>query len=83
MIPIRTQSTRVCPCAWHIGENFCCCTAAGIPKINKAIAAPMIASKTRIGEIPAIHIIVVVVSPRTLHAPPAFEAATIAAINPI
>ncbi len=39
----------------------------------------MIASKTTSGETPSIHIIVVVVSPTTLHAPPALEAATIAA----
>jgi hypothetical protein len=39
----------------------------------------MNASSTSTGEIPAIHIIVVVVSPITLPAPPVFEAATIAA----
>ena len=39
----------------------------------------MIASKTTTGEMPAIHIMVVVVSPTTLQAPPAFAAATIAA----
>jgi len=39
----------------------------------------MIASKTARGETPDIHIMVVVVSPTTLHAPPAFDAATIAA----
>ena len=43
----------------------------------------MIASNTRAGEIPAIHIMVVVVSPRTLHAPPALDAATMAARNPM
>ena len=39
----------------------------------------MIASKTTSGETPSIHIMVAVVSPTTLQAPPALEAATIAA----
>ncbi len=33
----------------------------------------MIASNTRTGEMPAIHIIVVVVSPNTLQVPPALD----------
>jgi hypothetical protein len=53
--------------------------AAGMPKINNATVEAMIASNSRAGEIPAIHIIVVVVSPNTLQAPPALDAATIAA----
>ena len=62
-----------------MGEYLCCCTAAGMPKTNNATVEPMIASNTRAGETPAIQIMVVVVSPSTLQAPPAFEAATMAA----
>ena len=49
--------------------------------MNKASVAGIMASNTRLGATPAIHIIVVVVSPTTLQAPPALEAATIAAME--
>jgi hypothetical protein len=42
------------------------------------VADATYACSTASGETPLIHIIVVVVSPITLPAPPAFEAATIA-----
>ena len=62
-----------------IGEWRCCVSAAGMPKTNRATPEPMKASSTWSGLTPAIHIMVVVVSPTTLPAPPPFEAATIAA----
>ena len=46
--------------------------------MKRAIEDAMIALKTINGETPSIHIIVVVVSPSTLQAPPALAAATIA-----
>jgi hypothetical protein len=61
-----------------MGENFCCLIEAGIPKINNATLDAITASNTAPGGMPAIHIMVVVVSPSTLQAPPAFEAATMA-----
>ena len=79
-MPIRIQSRCTCSCTrFRMGKYLCCVIAAGIPKTINAVAAGMIASNTCSGETPAIHIIVVVVSPNTLHAPPAFEAPTIAA----
>jgi hypothetical protein len=62
-----------------IGDARCCWRLAGIPKIASAITDGRNASATCSGLTPSIHIIVVVVSPTTLHAPPAFDAATIAA----
>ena len=62
-----------------IGECRCCVSAAGMPNTNRATPEPMKASSTWSGSTPAIHIIVVVVSPTTLPEPPPFEAATIAA----
>ena len=47
--------------------------------MNRATPDAMKASSTSVGGMPAIHIMVVVVSPTTLPAPPAFEAATMAA----
>jgi hypothetical protein len=47
--------------------------------MTSATVAATYASRTASGETPAIHIIVVVVSPMTLPAPPALDAATIAA----
>ena len=79
-IPTRVQSIWVC--SWErsrIGEYFCCAIAAGMPKMKSATEAAMPASATTRGETPSIHIMVVVVSPTTLQAPPALEAATIAA----
>ena len=54
-----------------------------MPKIAKAITAGRIASATASGLTPSIHIMVVVVSPTTLPAPPALAAATIAARKPM
>jgi hypothetical protein len=62
-----------------IGDSALLLLAAGTPKIASATAAATIASKTLDGDTPAIHIIVVVVSPTTLNAPPALDARTIAA----
>ena len=56
-----------------------CCALAKIPKNEIATIAPIAASTTHSGEAPAIQIIVVVVSPMTEPAPPALDAATIAA----
>ena len=76
----RTPSTRK-PLGgfFTIGEKRCCRIAAGTAKIASATTAAIYASRTLSGLIPSIHIIVVVVSPTTLPAPPALEAATIAA----
>src|SRR6266540_1290620 len=71
-MPIRIQSTP--GYSWtspKMGEYLCCLIAAGIPKTNNATDEALIAWNTWIGETPAIHIIVVVVSPITLQAPPA------------
>ena len=54
-----------------------------MPNSTSATPEPMNASSTSSGSMPAIHIIVVVVSPTTLPAPPALEAATIAARKPM
>ena len=51
-----------------------------MPKTKSASTAGAKAWKTAAGEMPLIHIIVVVVSPTTEPEPPAFEAATIAAM---
>jgi hypothetical protein len=50
-----------------------------MPKTTSAMAEPMKPSSTSSGWTPAIHIMVVVVSPTTLPAPPPFDAATMAA----
>ena len=50
-----------------------------MPQMTTAVPEAMKASSTSSGEMPAIHIMVVVVSPTTLPEPPALEAATIAA----
>ena len=47
--------------------------------MTSATTAAMYAGSTSSGLTPAIHIIVVVVSPTTLPEPPAFDAATIPA----
>ncbi len=51
--------------------------------MQKATAEPRVASTTSSADTPSIHIIVVVVSPTTLPAPPALLAATSAARNPM
>ena len=66
--------------SFMIGEYFCCCMAAGMPKMKMATDDRHIGLDARTsGLTPAIHIMVVVVSPTTLPAPPALEAATMAA----
>ncbi len=65
--------------SFTMGENFCCCMAAGMPKTTSATLAAMKASTTLKGLTPSIHIMVVVVSPTTLPEPPALEAATMPA----
>ena len=72
----RAQSTFVplSGSAW-MGAYFCCMIESGMAKIRKAVAEPIVASITSKGLTPAIHIMVVVVSPTTLPAPPALDAA--------
>ena len=53
-----------------------------MPKNRMATIAPTYASTTCMGLTPAIHIMVVVVSPTTLPAPPALLAPTMAARKP-
>ncbi len=79
-MPTRAQSTRT-PAggSFMIGEYACCWRAAITPKIARAAPAPTNPSRTSSGSTPAIHIIVVVVSPTTLPEPPPLDAATIAA----
>lgn len=62
-----------------MGQRRYCCSAASGAKMANATNAATTARVTTKGDIPLIHIIVVVVSPTTLPAPPAFEAATMAA----
>ena len=78
--PTRVQSTWTAASAlvW-IGWWACWTRAAIVALINVAVAEPTKACVTSTGETPAIHIIVVVVSPTTEPAPPAFEAPMIAA----
>ena len=65
--------------SFRIGCNACCWRAAMTPKMSSATTEAMYASTTTRGEIPEIHIIVVVVSPTTLPDPPALDAATMPA----
>ena len=62
-----------------MGEYFCCLMAAGMPKMSKRHRGSDDRLENPSGEMPSIHIMVVVVSPTTLQAPPALDAATIAA----
>ena len=62
-----------------IGAKRCCARAACTAKTRKATTAASRRAARPTGATPLIHIIVVVVSPITLPAPPALAAATIAA----
>jgi hypothetical protein len=78
---IRPQSNATCPVERaSIGWYLCCCSDAGMPQTTSATPAATYACTTSSGLTPSIHIIVVVVSPTTLPEPPAFEAATMAAM---
>ena len=79
-IPIRQPSTRMGSEALLFAvAQLACCRDATVPKTTRAVAEPMYAGSTASGLVPSIHIIVVVVSPSTLPAPPALAAATMAA----
>ena len=79
-MPTRAQSIR---CATFeslmIGEYACCCLDAMIPTMMTATTDATYASSTARGDTPASHNMVVVVSPTTEPAPPAFDAATMPA----
>jgi hypothetical protein len=76
----RGQSTWVCRgVSFMIGEYRVCWNEAGMPHTTSATNEAIVASSTAKGEMPLTHIIVVVVSPMTLPAPPALAQATSAA----
>jgi hypothetical protein len=80
----RTQSIVSSVVAGRMrGAWRCCAIAPTTPNTAKAASAAMKAGNSASGEMPANHIIVVVVSPITLPVPPAFAAATMDTKNPM